>query len=212
MSVMSLSGCKKCGKTVPARSGASGPQASYCSYGCKRAVWTENAREKRRNARLTAWSCAHCGGPWQRESIRGGAKFCSDTCMNTAARLRVKAKPKPCVTCGEPFEAKSAHLYCSSLCRPRRDYSDTNGSTHRRRCERWGLEYDQSITRAGVAARDGWGCGLCGRPIDPKLSHPDLWSASIDHRIPLSAGSAGHTWENVQLAHLECNLKKGDRH
>lgn len=33
---------------------------------------------------------------------------------------------------------------------------------------------------------------------------------SIDHIRPLSKGGT-HTWDNVQLAHLKCNIKKGNR-
>lgn len=32
---------------------------------------------------------------------------------------------------------------------------------------------------------------------------------SIDHIIPISKGGA-HTWENVQVAHFECNPNKRD--
>lgn len=62
-----------------------------------------------------------------------------------------------------------------------------------------------------IFERDGWICQLCQCPVDAALRHPDPMSASIDHRIPISAGvefGASDTPENVQLAHLVCNKRK----
>lgn len=46
--------------------------------------------------------------------------------------------------------------------------------------------------------------------MDPALKWPERMSASLDHVIPLAAGGP-HTPENLQLAHLRCNAKKGAR-
>jgi 5-methylcytosine-specific restriction endonuclease McrA len=32
----------------------------------------------------------------------------------------------------------------------------------------------------------------------------------MDHAFPLGKGGT-HTWDNIQLSHLICNLRKGDR-
>lgn len=61
-----------------------------------------------------------------------------------------------------------------------------------------------------VYERDGWMCQLCGEPIDREVSWPDLWSASLDHRVPLIAGGE-HTSKNVHASHLLCNIRKGGR-
>lgn len=47
--------------------------------------------------------------------------------------------------------------------------------------------------------RDGEDCGICGRP---------LTNISIDHKIPVCRGGSPYTADNLQLAHLKCNLKK----
>ncbi len=39
---------------------------------------------------------------------------------------------------------------------------------------------------------------------------PDLMTPSIDHVVPLSRGGSNHP-SNLQLAHLLCNLSKGNR-
>src|SRR5699024_2990102 len=59
--------------------------------------------------------------------------------------------------------------------------------------------------------RDGWICGICDDPVDRAMEYPDPMSVSLDHIIPLSKGGS-HTPENVQCAHLDCNLRKGVDH
>jgi 5-methylcytosine-specific restriction endonuclease McrA len=54
-------------------------------------------------------------------------------------------------------------------------------------------------------------CGICLQPVNPKLVSPDLMRVSLDHVIPLSRGG-GHTFDNVQCAHLICNIRKSNRH
>lgn len=61
-----------------------------------------------------------------------------------------------------------------------------------------------------VYSASGWLCQLCGALVDPSLQHPDPMSASLDHRRPLAAGGR-HRRDNVQLAHLLCNMRKGAR-
>lgn len=53
-----------------------------------------------------------------------------------------------------------------------------------------------------VFARDKGCCGVCRLPVAPQ----EAWH--IDHVIPLSRGGQ-HSYANTQLAHAECNIKKG---
>lgn len=51
--------------------------------------------------------------------------------------------------------------------------------------------------------RDNGVCRICLKPVDQK-------SMSQDHIVPITKG--GHdTWANSQLAHLSCNIQKGDK-
>jgi 5-methylcytosine-specific restriction endonuclease McrA len=68
----------------------------------------------------------------------------------------------------------------------------------------------ESIDRDAIGDRDLWVCGLCVKPVDNSLSYPDPWSASLDHVEPLSLGGR-HVPSNVQIAHLTCNVTKGNR-
>lgn len=46
-------------------------------------------------------------------------------------------------------------------------------------------------------------CAICGKPIT------DMKDCTVDHIRPRSKGGAT-TFENCQLAHFSCNLKKGN--
>lgn len=68
----------------------------------------------------------------------------------------------------------------------------------------------ERFTSEEIFERDNWICHLCQSPVDPGLSWPDIMSATIDHVVPLSRGGT-HERQNVALAHLGCNSRKGNR-
>lgn len=61
-----------------------------------------------------------------------------------------------------------------------------------------------------INQRDGGKCQICGRKILFNKHKPHPMSRSYDHIIPLSKGGT-HTYSNLQLAHLGCNVKKRAR-
>ncbi len=71
--------------------------------------------------------------------------------------------------------------YCSYRC--------STSANQRRRREATLELVGSPFTHGEVAERDGWRCGICHRPIDSKLKHPDPWSLHIDHIIPLAHAS-----------------------
>lgn len=71
-------------------------------------------------------------------------------------------------------------------------------------------EAERLLDTESLWSECGGRCGICRQSIDRSLAWPDPASASIDHIVPLSKGGA-HVQENVQWAHLLCNLRKGDR-
>lgn len=103
--------------------------------------------------------------------------------------------------CTAGFDAPRSNIkYCSKRCKYR--------ATHRSRRARLALVEREQLNLADIAKRDAWTCGICETAVDPSLTYPDLASASLDHVFPLALGGA-HTANNVQLAHLECNRRKG---
>lgn len=60
-----------------------------------------------------------------------------------------------------------------------------------------------------IAARDeSPECRLCGVDVDLSVRFPDPMSGSVDHILPVSRGGANDL-DNLQLAHLVCNMRKG---
>lgn len=99
----------------------------------------------------------------------------------------------------------------------RKRYAASNAArdARRRLRERPPVEVE-AFTRDEVGDRDGWVCGICRGHVDRTLPAwlPGTWvqnrdAASIDHVVPLAKGGQ-HTRENVQIAHLGCNVDKND--
>jgi len=85
---------------------------------------------------------------------------------------------------------------------------------HTTRAKKHGAPYDTSVNLKRLIERDGLRCAICGKMCDPS---DRSWSKycgplypSIDHIIPMSKGGS-HTWDNVQVAHIICNSRKGDK-
>lgn len=101
--------------------------------------------------------------------------------------------------------------YCVQCCKVnrslesvrKRDKKSKISFRQRHRANQLGVECDDSITLALVFRERLGVCALCGEWVQPRY-------ASIDHTHPLSLGGT-HTWDNVQLVHLRCNLVKGNR-
>lgn len=108
-----------------------------------------------------------------------------------------------CVICLRGFESRRPEAkYCSDTCRFKAARSGRRGRRAGVLRERY------TITEIGD--RDRWLCQICDDPVERGLKYPELRAASIDHRIPLARGG-DDTLDNVQLAHLDCNRRKGAR-
>jgi 5-methylcytosine-specific restriction endonuclease McrA len=68
----------------------------------------------------------------------------------------------------------------------------------------------EQINPIDVFERDRWICGICGMPINRLVKYPQPDSPSIDHIVPIALGGS-HTFDNVQAAHLYCNISKGTK-
>lgn len=143
------------------------------------------------------YTCAFCFGP--SGTLRGFRKHCSPACR----RLYYKhGGPLPekwtCLLCKDSFDFTSSGTsrrtqFNRKLCAPCRKNSAKHG-----------------YSAAQLALRDGTDCKLCGASVDMTLRHPHLMRGSVDHIVPTSRGGSNEP-ENVQLAHLRCNIRKHNR-
>jgi hypothetical protein len=230
--VIELRTCRGCQMTFEARTHGQA-RKMYCSTECY-------AREKRRRTTLTVQACRSCDQPFTRAERGNKAQFCSDAAKRCTAReeratcdncglwflRQPNSEITTCLRCrqGKPVK-HGANTYSNRGCRCpectnahsaerlRRKYEQVEAGipldvSHRARARRFGVE-NQYINKLSVFERDDWRCGICGDPVDREAEWPAPMSVSLDHIVPLSAGG-GHVYDNVQCAHLQCNLRKND--
>ena len=102
--------------------------------------------------------------------------------------------------------------YCSKECR-NKSFRIGHPRDHIKRAKKHGCEWESGVTLSKLIRRDGLTCALCGEPCDMNDKSYGNGSGplypSMDHIIPISKGG-GHTWSNVQVAHIICNVRKND--
>lgn len=218
--------CLVCANPVSVK-GLTGPLASYCSKQCQRRAGYLRSRESMLAARreetaaarrVVERTCPQCDGTFTpAKSLK--QRFCSRNCGRLFANAVWRDGRSVCADDGCQNKSVSR-----GLCRqhhptagqwsrngdPETRRANLRRKTQKRRARLMGDTEAESIDRDLIGDRDGWCCGLCGKRVDRGLTYPHRQSASLDHIVPLSLGGK-HVLANVQIAHLTCNVAKGNR-
>ena len=186
----------------------------YCSTECM----VDARRGVQRVARESR-TCPTCGSEFIVKPS-DSKTYCSSQCQYESMRSDAT---HVCQHCGDRFRPKASNrtTYCSRDCAyaahsARAAAKVISGDAlakckgYRDRAIRYGCEYTPGLTLAKVMERKGNTCGICGQPIDISVKYPNPTSASLDHIMPMSK-RGGHVMDNVQPAHLRCNIIKRDR-
>lgn len=150
-------------------------------------------------------------------------------CIRAEANRRRAANPEPRRLSDRAFKArhperKRAERRRWKLAHPEANRAQTRKAAAKRRKEKpEEVRAEKRVRRAlmkgceaekfydfDIFERDQWKCGICTKKVDKRLAYPHPLSASIDHVIPLTQGDP-HRPENVRLAHLICNIRRGNR-
>lgn len=197
--------------------------SSYCSNSCrykasyarrKDSIYERRRAERASELARVAKDCPQCGESFTPENtVR--QRFCSRLC--TVAYYRDSSVKRCSVEgCDRPFRARgmcSMHWrrWARETGREKTpEWDDRRRANHHKRRALKKKLPSADIRPRDIYERDSWACGLCGEGIDPDVAWPDPLSASLDHILPLSKGGH-HVPENVQAAHLSCNVRKGNR-
>lgn len=151
------------------------------------------------------WATCACG-QWFVE--RPGRRNCG--CGRPP--VRTQSCTQSCKRCQETFTflagSRGRKRAICDTCRRWLIAQHAKKGEHKRRAL-LGAPDAENVDVQRVYERDRWRCGLCRKKVDPSRKYPHPMSPSLDHVLPLGKGG-GHTYANVQLAHLRCNQKKND--
>jgi hypothetical protein len=155
-----------------------------------------------------------------RGSLPAGIATCRQ-CRAKTAPLRIKRVLREIVCSECPVKITTTdrrRMTCSPTCKAERKrrmerlkpYSDRHrAKDQKRRARKRGVDA-VTVINSEIFERDRWKCGICKRRVDRDLVWPAPMSPSLDHIVPLSEGGP-HRPENVRLAHLHCNVSRGNR-
>lgn len=226
--------CTICGKEFDTMN----PNKQTCSDECSKVL--KSQRRWNPKGELLQKQCATCGktfSTYHESQKTCGAEDCKIKYKAYAHKLRnqrekerdaeikaverkwmkaIHTVERECKVCGTLFYCldKETRVTCSHECsvkytKMRSDFRRDN------RINKDNL-VDYGITLEKIYARDNGICWICGGECDwndyqmrdgIKICGREY--PSKDHVIPLARGGK-HSWENVRLAHLKCNIEKGD--
>lgn len=190
----------------------------YCSKECQSAARRDEALERHKNEPHSPTQtnyqrkCLWCDEPF--ETNYSNKLYCTPQC-GYAGSLRLKreqwiAEYQPrtitCKECGRTLEIECGYKnseFCSTEC------SDKHHARayKKRRNELMKVAYRTPVSFKEIYRRDQGVCQICGLPVPCDKSPEKLWSATIDHVVPLTKGGT-HEPQNCQLAHRLCNSIK----
>lgn len=131
-----------------------------------------------------------------------------DKACESLGYKRIKDKHEICLICGKDLKRGSYKIrFCSIECQKKAQNPRWSSYWHIRRSK---YSKGDIIDKNLIYERDSWICHICGDVINPSFKHPNPFSASLDHIIPLSKGGK-HEFSNVKAAHLTCNCRKSDK-
>lgn len=223
-------GCQQCGQPLTGR----GPQAKYCSANCRAKAGYLRAREDGRyrqwlqtqaakaeaERQANARPCPYCGDPMANpRRVQCGKPDCERLATNERARKRSRQHKAetgqwPHRRYADQQRAYKRRIYAERRANgeptERQLYPEAFANKDARRRARKAQADIEVFSRREIFERDQWTCGVCHQPVDETLQWPDPMSASLDHIVPLSQ-HGGHTRANCRLAHVQCNVSRGDR-
>ena len=129
-----------------------------------------------------------------------------------------------CVQCASEYEvgrgvARMRVLrlegFCSTDCfedfKTLKDADNRYRTSMRQVARKFNVAFDETITRREVFSRENGRCYICKKQTHlENVGGYNPLLATVDHLIPWTRGGE-HTWANVRLCCMRCNIVKGNR-
>lgn len=207
---MSSSNTSKAGKCKECKR-----QYDAIRYKAKLEYFKERNAEWRRNPENAAKEKARLK-QWRKDNIekkrKQNAQWAKDNPDKVRASVIKHAERNPGI--GKLYQAKWRALHPDKAKEKAIANHKKNPETRRANWfKRRALQLDAFVEKVAFAAvlqRDNGKCQLCGGKVHMNKKSPHPLSPSLDHILPLTKGGK-HEQKNVQLAHLRCNISKGNR-
>lgn len=208
--------CTICGKEFDTFN----PTKQTCSDECSKALKKEARWKKPYKPKEPLHKqCEICGETFDTHQSR--RKICSKAeCKKEYNKIRKCGQRqmvmRECKVCGTLFYCldKESNVTCSHECSLEWARQRRNSRADKRVNKNNLVDY--GITLEKIYARDNGICWICGGECDwndyqmqDGIKICGMRYPSKDHVIPLARGGK-HSWENVRLAHLRCNIDKSD--
>ena len=147
--------------------------------------------------------CRHC------ETAKPREAFSDDS------RNKYTGKQDWCKACAKRYKGPWRKENAEEIRQYNHEYDaihkeEKSARSSKRRAILAGAKRVETVTVKAVYQRDKGICQICHERVPPKLRPPHPESASRDHVIPVSKGG-DHSFQNIVLAHLKCNVEKGNR-
>lgn len=196
------------------------PQKKTCSDECRKA-WKKKKDRERERIRTRRKSPEQEHARWikrrygSEEAHQAYLTECEkkkqaqmeQTRLRRLAEKEAKRIYGECAVCGKPFWTYNpVGKTCSTKCSKKLAYARKQNRIPKDQM------VDKDITLEALYRRDSGVCYLCGGKCDWNDKNGNIVGGmypSIDHIIPVSRGGF-HAWDNVRLAHFECNTKKSN--
>lgn len=198
-----------------------GKPKKYCSLYCARRSDSRDGKKPRRYGERKPESptvkCARekCTNETRYRLSGKPLKYCSRRCNNLVRGQRYQARR---YANDAEYRDKIRRMTLANNVRKYREDPEYRAyvkmKSHSRRADKLGVDFIGTHTElvAYLYDRDYGICQLCNCLVEPRgdFKPYDPEQPSVDHIVPLSLGGT-HSLDNLQLAHLRCNLSKGNR-
>lgn len=214
-----MSQCRYCSNNILEKAGRGRKPTQCGSVSCVKRRKNGNRefrvrREQELRSKPITRKCGGCEQEFTQEfsSKRKYRKYCSSNCSRQTVNRRVRERERAeRIGALEGMPSSSCPWCRKQVAAGREDKVCCSQRCAREWCNRVRVKASSALWKrktARIIVRDKKVCQLCFKRVRMLKAHP--LSPSLDHIVPVAQGGSNDDI-NLQLTHLQCNMKKGNR-